>query len=160
MFFYCARKVRGKLLGGLAMAGKPARLLFLSRGGSNFFFFLEDTRPPAGYSPFLPKKATRDDGQRRLMPDEPSSLLIDGVGREARAWRRGLLSSRRGRHSLSTPGAARRGAALRRDETSFRHFERHNAPTTKELMVLADSKRFTGAAAPYPLSWAAWALCR
>ena len=42
----------------------------------------------------------------------------------------------------------------------LRRFERHNTPTTKELMVLADSRRFTQAAAPCPLSWAAWTLCR
>jgi len=33
-------------------------------------------------------------------------------------------------------------------------------PRVKELIKLAESKWFTGAAAPCPLSWAAWTLCR
>jgi len=47
---------------------------------------------------------------------------------------------------MALPLDPERGVARRRDETMFRRFERHNAPTTKELIKIAESKRFTGAA--------------
>ena len=77
--------------------------------------------PPgvAGYSPLSPESDSEDGQQRHLDVGRARvALLIDGVGREARAWRREMLSASHaaagGWLSLSTLGAARRRATSAR----------------------------------------------
>lgn len=86
--------------------------------------------------------ATRDDGQREPSIERAHVARVRGDG--------AACGESCGRRVSTTTGAARarHGTAARRN--FVRRFARHNARTTKELLVVADSKGLTAPRRSWP----------